>query len=128
LPMGRRRAVNQCMGASVEIMLLTTVAAAAVLYAFYLRVMRDRAFRQLRDWLRAARANEWNGVQQSTRWVSPVGAVERLRSGDLSDDAEFAARYHEVKSHDARFLLAMAIGALAIALVVIGTRTLGWAY
>jgi len=67
-------------------------------------------------------------VQHSTRWISPVGAVERLRSGALSDDAEFAARYQEVKHRDPHFLLAMAIGALAIALVVIGTRTPGWAY
>jgi hypothetical protein len=121
-------AVHQCMGASVEIVLLTTVAAVAVIYAFYLRVLRDRAVRRLLDWLRTARGDEWAGVQRSARWFNPVGAVERLRRGSLSDDEEFAARYDDVKSHDPRFLLALAIGLLAIAVLAIGTRTSGWSY
>lgn len=116
------------MGASVEIVLLTTVAALAVLYAFYVRVRRDRAFRRLLRWLRASRPDEWEAVQRPNRWLNPVGAVQRLRSGALSDDAEFETRYQEMKSRDPHFIVAMAIGALATALVVVGTRTLGWAY
>ncbi len=116
------------MGTSVEIVLLTTIAAVAVICAFHLRILRDRALRRLSRWLRAARAGEWDAVQRPGRWLNPIGAVERLRRGALSNDAEFAARYREVTSGDSRFFFSLAIAALAIALIVIGTRAFGWSY
>jgi hypothetical protein len=116
------------MGASFEIKLLLIIAAAAILYAFYLRVIQDRAFRQLLGWLRASRPEEWGALPRSARWLNSIGAVEQLRRGALSVDPEFARRYRQSKAHQGRFLGALGIGALAIALVAIGSQSFGWSF
>lgn len=116
------------MGASLEIVLLLSVAALAIIYAFYLHVIGDRAFRRLLRWLRASRRQEWSALPLSARWFNSIGAVERLRRGALSADPEFARRYRQSKAHQGRLLGALGIGVLAIALVAIGTQSFGWTF
>lgn len=116
------------MGASLEIVLLLSIAAVATIYAWYLRVIQERAFRRLLSWLRASRQQEWNALPRSARWLDSIGAVEQLRRGALSADLEFAGRYRQSKAHQRRFLVALGIGILAIALVAVGSQTLGWSF
>jgi hypothetical protein len=116
------------MGTSLEIVLLLSVAASATIYAFYLNVVRERAFRRLTRWLRESRPQEWGALPRSTRWLNSVGAVEQLRRGALAADPEFDSRYRHARPHQRRFLSALGIGVLAIALVAIGSQSLGWSF
>jgi hypothetical protein len=116
------------MGASFEIVLLLSIAAAAIIYAFYLQITRDRAFRQLLGWVRASRPQEWSALPRRARWFNSIGAVEQLRRGALSTDPEFVRRYRQSKAHQGRFLGALGVGVLAIALVAIGSQSLGWSF
>ena len=116
------------MSASFEIVLLLSIAASAIMYAFYLQVIRERAFRRLLGWLRASRPQEWSALPRSARWLNSIGAVEQLRRGALSADPEFARRYRQSKTHQGRFLGALGIGVLSIALVAIGSQSLGWSF
>jgi hypothetical protein len=116
------------MGASIEIMLLLSIAAVAILYAFYLHIRRERAFRRLLGWVRAARPQEWSALPRSARWLNAIGAVEQLRRGALATDREFVHRYRHSKADQGRFLAALGVGVLAIALVAIGSQSLGWSF
>jgi len=116
------------MGASFEIVLLLSIAGAATIYAFYLQIIRERAFRRLLGWVRASRPEEWSALPRSARWLNSIGAVEQLRRGALSTDPEFARRYRQSKARQGRFLGALGIGVLAIALVAIGSQSLGWSF
>jgi hypothetical protein len=116
------------MAASFEIVLLLCIAASAIIYAFYLHIIRERDFRRLLGWVRASRPQQWNALPRSARWLNSIGAVEQLRRGALSMDPEFARRYRQTRAHQGRFLGALGIGVLAIALVAIGSQSLGWSF
>ena len=52
-------------------------------------------------------------------------AVQILRRGALKDDAEFHDLYQQTRP-GRRFFAAMAVSAASIAMLLVGTKYLGW--
>jgi len=107
-------------------MFLVIVTALSVGYAFYLDVRRDAELRRLVEWLKTERRAQWGALSRSDRFLT-IRAVEILRRGPLADDSEFALRYRATR-HGTRFAGAMVVGGASVALLLLGTTFLGWAW
>lgn len=107
-------------------MFLVSVTMLSVVYAFILEVRRGFEQDRLLEWLKTERRAAWDALPRSDRFLT-ARAVEILRRGPLASDADFHARYQMTK-HGKRFAVAMSIAVAAIALLLLGTRFLGWSW
>ena len=112
------------MSTSPEVKVTVIVVAAATLYGFYLDIRSGRANDRLMKWLKSERRVEWDELSRSDRFLS-MRAIEILRRGALNDDAEFHDRYQQTRP-DRRFAAAMIVAVASVALLLIGTKYLGW--
>lgn len=104
--------------------ILVTIAAISLVYAFVLEWRRSSAFARLLSWLRTERAENWDALSRADRLLS-IKAVEILRRGPLSDDDEFQGQYRASK-HGRQFAVSMSLGFISIVLAVIGTQVFDW--
>jgi hypothetical protein len=112
------------METSVQVMFLVIAGAVSTCYAFYLDVRRGARNDRFLEWLRAERSADWDALTRADRLLT-IRAVEMLRRGALADDAEFHARY-QLTRHGSRFAIAMGVGCVSIALLIVGTTFSGW--
>lgn len=115
-------------GASLEIIVLTLGALAAVLYAWWLSSQETRRNRRLVAWLRQHYAGRWAELPWLSRKINLVGGIEYLRRNGLSEDAEFMALYRETKRGRAMQLAALVAGMVLVAAILLGVRYLGWSW
>ncbi len=113
-------------GTSPEIIVLTIAGAIASLYAWWTWADENRRRRRLVRWLRTRHADLWNQLPRGSRTLNVIGAIEQLRRNGLSANAEFMARYDEVKRRKGAARAALVVGMGFIGAVIIGTRYLGW--
>ena len=107
-------------------MFLVAVVALSTGYAFYLDVRREAANHRLIEWLRTERRTSWDALSRSDRFLT-IRAVEILRRGPLSDDAEFQAHYRLTR-HGIRFAIAMIAAGAAVAILILGTILFDWGW
>ncbi len=107
-------------------MFLVVVVALSVGYAFYEDVRRQAEHRRFLEWLKTERTADWNALSRSDRFMA-IRAVEILRRGTLADDPEFEVRYRATR-HGSRFAVAMMVAGASVALLLLGTAFLGWAW
>ena len=108
------------MNTSFQVKFLVIVASVSVVYAFYLDVRHGIENQRFVEWVRTERRADWDALTRSDRFLI-------LRRGALANDAEFHARY-ELTKYGPRFIVAMGVGGLSIALVLLGTAFLDWAW
>ncbi|MDH3472015.1 MAG: hypothetical protein OEM94_11935 [Acidimicrobiia bacterium] len=114
------------MNASFQVKFLVIVASVSVVYAFYLDVRHGIENQRFVEWLRTERRADWDALTRSDRFFT-VRAIQILRRGPLANDAEFHDRY-ELTKYGPRFIVAMSVAGLSIALVLLGTAFLDWAW
>lgn len=112
------------MDASIPVMVLVSLTAVSTIYAFVLDIRRGNETRQLITWLETERAEAWDSLSRSDRFLT-VRAFEILRRGALSADEAYLTRFRRTK-HGRRFGAAMLVSGTAIALLLIGTSVLDW--
>lgn len=113
---------------SPELIALTLLAAALVLYAWWLSERQARRFRDFVAWIEAHHGARWQALPWYLRRFNPVGGVEHLRRGGLAGDAAFMARYRAGKMVRWPQVVAALGGLAAIGLIGIGVRYFGWTW
>jgi hypothetical protein len=114
------------MTASLPVMILVTLAATAVLYAFWLSIHEGRRTRELAAWLEASQGERWRVLPWFSRELFLRAGIETLRRQGLGEDPDFAARHGEIRRLRRRKVLLLLLGAAAITAVLLGTRIWGW--
>ncbi|MDH3476291.1 MAG: hypothetical protein OEM59_21645 [Rhodospirillales bacterium] len=114
------------MTASLPVMILVTLTAAAAVYAFWLSIREGRRTRELAAWLKASQGERWQALPWFSRELFPKAGIETLRRQGLGEDPDFAARYGEIRRLRRREALLLVLGAAAIVALLLGTRLLGW--
>ncbi len=118
----------EASGTSLEIMVLLTIAAAVVLYAWWLSIAESRRRRDLAAWLRQHHGERWDRLPWLSRNLITVHAIELLRRGGLAEDPDFMTRYRAMKSGKGRQLALLALTMVLIGAVGLGVRYLGWTW
>ncbi len=113
-------------GTSAEVIILTLAAAAATLCAFWMSILRQRAFRRLVRWIRERHPQRWPTSSRLSRWTHPTAIIENLRRQHLGQDQEFMSLYAEGKRHARRQITFILIGVVLIGILLVGVRYLGW--
>ena len=111
---------------SAAVIVLTLALAAAVLYAFWMSILRQRAYRRLVRWILEHHGERWEALARPTRWVHPAAAIENLRRQELGDDQDFMALYAEGKRRARHQITFIVIGVVLIGVLLIGVRFGGW--
>ena len=111
---------------SAAVIVLTLALAATVLYAFWMSILRQRAYRRLVRWIREHHAERWAALPRSTRWVHPTAVIENLRRQEFGHDQEFMALYAEGKRRARHQIAFILIGVVLIGVLLIGVRFGGW--
>ncbi len=111
---------------SAAVIILTLAAAAATLCAFWMSILRQRAFRRLVRWIRERHPERWPTSPWRTRWRHPTAIIETLRRQQLGQDQEFMSLYAEGKRHARRQIIFILIGVVLIGVLLIGVRYGGW--
>lgn len=110
------------------VIVLAFAAAAAVVGAWGLAIRERRRLRELVAWIMAQHGPRWEALPPVTRRLNLVGAVELLLRQGLGEDAEFLARYRQVKQGKHWQWVLQAVGAALIGAIFLGVRYLGWVW
>ncbi len=111
---------------SAAVIILTLAVAAATLYAFWMSILRQRAFRRLVRWIRERHPQQWPTSRRPGRWIHPTAIIENLRRQQFGHDQEFMSLYAEGKRHARRQIVFVLIGVVLIGVLLLGVRYLGW--
>lgn len=113
---------------SAAVIILTLALAAAVLYAFWMSILRERAYRRLVRWVRGHHAERWAAHSRSTRWLHPTAVIENLRRQEFGQDPEFMSLYAEGKRRARHQIAFILIGVVLIGVLLAGVRFGGWSW
>ena len=111
---------------SLIVILLSLVAAAAVLGAWALAIRERRRFRELVAWIETHHGARWAALPGAARRFSVAGGVEHLRRQGLSEDPEFMARYEDAKRGKSWQVILQVVAVALIGAILLGMRYLGW--
>lgn len=113
---------------SPEIAILLAIAAVAALWMFIWKTRTERRATRLIDWVWRNHREAWAALPWVYRNVfRERGLMELARRNDISDP-DFVQACGELDPFPRHIVIAAAIGAGAIALIVIGTRLFGWRF
>jgi hypothetical protein len=116
-------------GASPFVMVLTPLAVLAAVYAFICEVRQDRIARRVRDWARETYPEVWGRLPWfHRRALAPRITLRMLLRQRLIADRALVERYSPIARLERRKLAALAIGAICIALILLGTGVWGWSW
>ena len=110
------------------VILLSLVAAAAVLGAWALAIRERRRFRGLVAWIETHHGARWAALPGAARRFNLVGAVEQLGRQGLGDDPEFMARYQDAKRGKPWRVILQLVGVALIGAILLGGRYWGWTW
>lgn len=113
---------------SPGIIALTLLAAALILYAWWLSDRQARRFRDFASWVEDHYGERWQALPWTSRKLNRNGAIEHLRRGGLGDDPQFMARYRQGKMVRWPQVAAVVAGMAAIGLLGVGIEFFGWAF
>jgi hypothetical protein len=113
---------------SPEIIALLLLAAALVLYAWWLSARQARRFRDFALWVEDHYGERWRALPWTSRKLNRNGAIEQLRRNGLNDDPQFMARYRQDKMVRRPQVVAVLAGMAAIGLLAIGIEYFGWTF
>ncbi len=111
---------------SAAVKILTLALAAATFYAFWMSILRQRAFRRLVRWIRERHPQRWPRSRRLSRWIHPTAIIENLRRQQFGQDQEFMSFYAEGKRLARRQITFILIGVVLIGILLIGVRIGGW--
>jgi hypothetical protein len=116
-------------GTSPAVILWTSLAAVAMIYAFFCEIRQDRLARPLRRWVQEAYPNAWASLPWLYRRTLAARIVVRLllRQRIVTDPA-FVERYRPIGRLETEKLVAIIVGLACIGVVLVGTRVWGWAW
>jgi hypothetical protein len=116
-------------GTTPFVVVLALFAALAVVYAFICEVRQDRIARHVRDWLGETYPQVWARLPWfHRRTLAPRITLRMLLRQRLITDQAFVERYSPIARLERRKLVALAVGAIFIALVLVGTRVWDWSW
>jgi hypothetical protein len=108
---------------------LPALAALAVVYAFICEVRQDRIARRVRDWVLETYPEIWGRLPWfHRRALAPRITLRMLLRQRLVTDGALVERYSPIARLERRKLVALAVGAIFIALVIVGTRAWDWSW
>jgi len=113
---------------SPEIIALLLLAAALVLYAWWLSDRQARRFRDIASWVEDHYPERWQALPWTSRKLNRNGAIEQLRRAGLNDDPQFMARYNQDKMVRWPQVVAVLAGVAAIGLIGLGIEFFGWTF
>lgn len=111
---------------SLIVILLSLVAATAIIGAWGLAIRERRRLRELVAWIAARHGVRWEALPKVTQRLNMAGAVELLRRQDLGDDPEFMDRYRAVKHGKSWQVILQVVGAALIGGIMLGVHYLDW--
>ena len=106
---------------------LLSVAAIAIVYAFFYQVRLARKASDLAKWVRGERPDLWSPLNFIARnWNGGQPGLKYLYRKKLLGLPRFERQYEELRVLERRLLWGIGIGSLCIGLLAIGTKLLGW--
>lgn len=110
---------------SLPVKVLISTAAVTALYALIADMRKQKQVRQLAARMQEQYRDKWLGLPWLHRAMPRVGLRIIFRSSAV-DDPESLDRYQRLCVAERRQMAALAVCALAIAVVLFGTRFWGW--
>jgi len=113
---------------SLEIRALLAVAAIAALWMFIWKTKTERRATRLIDWVWQNYPDAWRALPWSYRYIFRERGLAELARRNMIPDPRFARECGEIAPLPRHILIAGAIAGVAIALILIGIRILGWRF
>ena len=113
---------------SPEVKVLIAVAAVAVLWMFIWKTKTERRATRLIDWVWQNYPEAWQALPWSYRHIFRERGLAELARRNAIPDPDFMQKCGEIAPFPRHIVIAGAIAGVAIALILIGTRILGWRF
>jgi hypothetical protein len=112
--------------ASTQVKILIVVAGLAALYAFRLDVKKQRQIRELVARIKDQKDNRWHTLPWLHRALIPRAGLAILFKTSAVGDVESLALYQKLRFVERKQMVTLIVAALAIVVLLIGTRYWGW--
>jgi hypothetical protein len=113
--------------ASLQIKILVSMMAISVIYAFVCEIRLTRRAGELRKRITQERPELWSELNLFARnWNGGYAGLKVLYRENALDFQEFKEEYEQLRDLERKLLLGIGIGSACIALVIVGSRFLGW--
>jgi len=112
---------------STQIKILITLASVSIVYAFACKIRLSRKAGKISSWLKKERPDLWSQLNAFARnYDGGHPGLKVLHRKGLVGLPSFDQRYAELRALERKQLWGIAIGAVCIGLVIVGSRFLGW--
>lgn len=112
---------------STEVKILVGAATLAFLLALFLDFRKQKRIRLLIAHMKERQSERWRGLPWLHRVIPRVG-LRTLLQAEPIDDAESVDAYRHLRKLERRQLITLIVGAVAIVIVLAGTRYWGWSW
>jgi len=113
--------------ASPQIVLTTSLAAVAVVYAFWCDIRMANKSRKIRARIEQEAPGPWSGVNPFARnWNGGQPGIKLLHRRGLVHYPGFEEEVQQLRDLERRMLLGIGLGTVCLGLVAAGTRFWSW--
>ena len=113
--------------ASPQIKILITLSGISIVYAFICDIKLSNKASKTRQWLERERPELWRELNAFARnWHGGHPGLKLLYRRNEVDLPEFDEQYAQLHALERKLLWGLAVGAVGIGLVAVGTRFWGW--
>lgn len=114
---------------SIPVMIGVSVAAIAIVYAFFQNHRQLREGQAIKEWVLANAPQAWESLGPlHRRWLSPEVGLTVLRRKGAIEDAAFEQQFEQMREYGRKKLRALIVGMIAILIVLVGTKSFGWTW
>jgi hypothetical protein len=112
---------------NIEVKILVGAATIAFLFALFLDFRKQKRIRLLIAHMKEKQGEKWRGLPWLHRVIPRIGLRTLLQTAPI-DDAESVDAYRNLRKLERRQLITLIVGAVAIVVVLAGTRYWGWSW
>ena len=113
---------------SIEIKALVTLSVLGSVYVFVRDILHSARRRRLARWVRDHYPQEWQTIDWPTRNLLIAGALARLHRGGAITHPHFLQEYPRVRFWPVDMIVAFGVACASIAIAILGSLYLDWAW